>query len=164
MLENIRTQRCQMGDEENGLPEELEEPCTTFHNALGETEQCLKLILSSRVEETMESLDHLEQASLLLLNTYTLNSLFWMFLNTQGVSLTDHPIKKELERIQKTMAKVNEVKKKQKRETRKVTGANRFIRNALWSLEEKQKQQKRKSSENDSSSKKSKLDDSTDSP
>ena len=55
MLENIRTQRCQMGDEENGLPEELEEPCTTFHNALGETEQCLKLILSSRVEETMES-------------------------------------------------------------------------------------------------------------
>jgi len=44
-----------MGDEENGLPEELEEPCTTFHNALGEVEQCLKLILNSRVEETMES-------------------------------------------------------------------------------------------------------------
>jgi len=51
-LENIRRQ---MGDKENSLPEELEEPCTTFHNALGEVEQCLKLILDSRVEETMES-------------------------------------------------------------------------------------------------------------
>ena len=44
-----------MEDEENGLPEELEEPCTTFHNALGEIEKCLKLIHDTRVEETMES-------------------------------------------------------------------------------------------------------------
>jgi len=60
-------------------------------------------------------------------------------------------------------------------ETPKVSGANRFIRNALWSLEEskdklftdiisnlsfpEQKQQKRKGSEYEhSSSKKSKLD------
>lgn len=129
-------------EEEDGLPEELEEPCTSFHNSLGELEQSLKLLLNSRLEDTLENLDPLEQASLLLLNTYTLNSLFWTFLATQGVSLSDHPIKAELERIQRTMAKLKDVKNKQKGATPKISGANRFIRNALWSLEEKEKQKR----------------------
>lgn len=144
--------------EEDGLPEELEEPCTSFHNSLGELEQCLRLLLNSRLEDTLENLDPLEQASLLLQNTYTLNSLYWMFLTTQGVSLTDHPIKAELERIQKTMAKLKDVKSKQKGATPKIIGANRFIRNALWNLEEKEKQKRSRKNADDVTSKKAKLD------
>ena len=41
--------------EEDGLPEELEEPCTSFHNSLGELEQCLRLLLNSRLEDTLEN-------------------------------------------------------------------------------------------------------------
>ena len=44
-----------MEEEEDGLPEELEEPCTSFHNSLGEVEQCLKLLLNSRLEDTLEN-------------------------------------------------------------------------------------------------------------
>ena len=42
-------------EEEDELPEELEEPCTSFHNSLGELEQCLKLLLNSRLEDTLEN-------------------------------------------------------------------------------------------------------------
>lgn len=45
-------------EEEEGLPEELEEPCTSFHNSLGELEQCLKLLLNSRLEDTLENVRH----------------------------------------------------------------------------------------------------------
>lgn len=43
--------------EEDGLPEELEEPCTSFHNSLGELEQCLRLLLNSRLEDTLENVN-----------------------------------------------------------------------------------------------------------
>ena len=45
-----------MGEkEEDALPEELEEPCSSFHNSLGELEQCLRLLIDSRLEDTLEN-------------------------------------------------------------------------------------------------------------
>lgn len=46
--------------EEDELPEELEEPCTSFHNSLGELEQCLRLLLTTRPEDTQDNVHFLQ--------------------------------------------------------------------------------------------------------
>ncbi|KAF7249462.1 Nuclear nucleic acid-binding protein C1D [Varanus komodoensis] len=41
-------------------------------------------------------LDPLEQAKLDLVSVYTLNSMFWVYLATQGINPKEHPVKQEL--------------------------------------------------------------------
>uniref|UniRef100_A0A8C9FV45 Nuclear nucleic acid-binding protein C1D n=1 Tax=Pavo cristatus TaxID=9049 RepID=A0A8C9FV45_PAVCR len=40
----------------------------------------------------------LEQAKLDLVSAYTLNSMFWVYLATQGINPKEHPVKQELGR------------------------------------------------------------------
>ena len=50
----------------------------------------------------------LDSARLHLMIAYTVNSLFWMYLRTQGMDAHSHPVRAELERVKKALRKVKE--------------------------------------------------------
>ena len=54
----------------------------------------------------------LDSARMHLMVAYTVNSLFWMYLRTQGADVQNHPVRKELERVKKAMRKVKEAEAK----------------------------------------------------
>uniref|UniRef100_A0A1A8J1D5 Nuclear nucleic acid-binding protein C1D n=1 Tax=Nothobranchius kuhntae TaxID=321403 RepID=A0A1A8J1D5_NOTKU len=83
-------------------------------------------------------LDPLDQAKLDLMSVYTLNSLFWMYLVTQGINPREHGIKQELERIRTYMNRVKEITDKKKAARLDKGAASRFLRNALFDPESKQ--------------------------
>jgi len=91
---------------DDGLPEEMAGTFYDFHQALTTTEDLLKPYLSLPLDEMYDLLTPIEQAKSELITAYTVNSLFWAFLTTQGCKLEGHPLKKEMERIQKYMRKV----------------------------------------------------------
>uniref|UniRef100_A0A0E9TQJ0 Nuclear nucleic acid-binding protein C1D n=1 Tax=Anguilla anguilla TaxID=7936 RepID=A0A0E9TQJ0_ANGAN len=53
-------------------------------------------MISLSKNELLQKLDPLEQAKLDLMSAYSLNSLFWIYLVTQGINPKDHGIKQEL--------------------------------------------------------------------
>eukprot|EP00064_Thunnus_orientalis_P002818 superscaffoldBa00000218_g2826 len=76
------------------------------------------------------------------MSAYTLNSLFWMYLVTQGVNPREHGIKQELERIRTYMNRVKEITDKKKAARLDKGAAARFVRNALYEPEEKESRKK----------------------
>ncbi|XP_062375926.1 nuclear nucleic acid-binding protein C1D [Sardina pilchardus] len=115
-------------------PSEIEEYLTGFDTSLGSVDGVVqKLMTASRNEQ---KLDPLEQAKLDLMSAYALNSLFWMYLVTQGINPKEHGIKQELERIRAHMNKVKEITDRKKAARLDKGAAGRFVRNALWQAEE----------------------------
>ncbi|XP_021245642.1 nuclear nucleic acid-binding protein C1D isoform X2 [Numida meleagris] len=86
----------------------------------------------SMLELVSYTLEPLEQAKLDLVSAYTLNSMFWVYLATQGINPKEHPVKQELERIRTYMNKVKEIADKKKASKLDKGAASRFVRNALW--------------------------------
>ncbi|KAG5266560.1 hypothetical protein AALO_G00233510 [Alosa alosa] len=115
-------------------PSEIEEYLTGFDTSLGSVNDVVqKLVTTSRNDQ---KLDPLEQAKLDLMSAYALNSLFWMYLVTQGINPKEHGIKQELERIRAHMNKVKDITDKKKAARLDKGAAGRFVRNALWQAEE----------------------------
>ncbi|XP_076141212.1 nuclear nucleic acid-binding protein C1D [Alosa pseudoharengus] len=115
-------------------PSEIEEYLTGFDTSLGSVNDVVqKLVTTSRNDQ---KLDPLEQAKLDLMSAFALNSLFWMYLVTQGINPKEHGIKQELERIRVHMNKVKDIMDKKKAARLDKGAAGRFVRNALWQAEE----------------------------
>ncbi|KAK2824563.1 hypothetical protein Q5P01_021738 [Channa striata] len=76
------------------------------------------------------------------MSAYTLNSLFWMYLVTQGVNPREHGIKQELERIRTYMNKVKEITDKKKAARLDKGAATRFLRSALYDSKDKESRKK----------------------
>uniref|UniRef100_A0A8C0RZ49 Nuclear nucleic acid-binding protein C1D n=1 Tax=Canis lupus familiaris TaxID=9615 RepID=A0A8C0RZ49_CANLF len=87
---------------------------------------------SRRPAPEARELDPLEQAKVDLVSAYTLNSMFWVYLATQGVNPKEHPVKQELERIRVYMNRVKEITDKKKAGKLDKGAASRFVKNALW--------------------------------
>merc|ERR1712142_1066395 len=100
--------------------------------ALGEMEDVLNLQFDIPDAKLSEKLTPIERAKLDLANAYALNSIFFQYLATRGVSIKDHPLKAELDRIKGCMNRVKEVEEKQKAPKINKDAAKRFVRNALW--------------------------------
>merc|ERR1711915_552808 len=98
-----------------------------------------------------ESLTPLERAKLDLANAYALNSIFFQYLSTRGVSIKDSALKFELDRIKECMNRVKEVEAKQNAPKLNKDAAKRFIRSALWQ-QAQQKTHKTAAQEGESSS------------
>ncbi|CDQ80675.1 unnamed protein product [Oncorhynchus mykiss] len=79
-------------------PTEIEEQLTGFESSVGAVNNMVQTILSMPRNELVKKLDPLEQAKLDLMSAYSLNSLFWMYLVTQGINPKEHAIKQELVR------------------------------------------------------------------
>merc|ERR1712228_555604 len=104
-----------------------------FDNSLHNLETTLKPFLKIPVNDISDKVDDpLLKARLDLMVAYSINSLFWAYLTTQGVNPKQHPIRNELKRIQEYMGKVKLAEEKKKMARIDTHAAQRFVRNALW--------------------------------
>ncbi|XP_014037509.2 nuclear nucleic acid-binding protein C1D [Salmo salar] len=118
-------------------PTEIVEQLTGFESSVGAVNNMVQTVISMPRNELVQRLDPLEQAKLDLMSAYSLNSLFWMYLVTQGINPKEHGIKQELERIRMYMNRVKEITDRRKAARLNKAAASRFLRNALWKLEER---------------------------
>ncbi|XP_071385718.1 nuclear nucleic acid-binding protein C1D [Centroberyx affinis] len=117
-------------------PTEIEEQLTGFESSVTSVKTMLQTLMSMPRNDLLQKLDPLDQAKLDLMSAYTLNSLYWMYLVTQGINPREHGIKQELERIRTYMNRVKEITDKKKAARLDKGAAARFVRNALYDAEE----------------------------
>ncbi|XP_059421543.1 nuclear nucleic acid-binding protein C1D [Carassius carassius] len=120
-------------------PTEIEENLNDFESSLSTVQNMVQTLASVSRSDNLLKLDPLDQAKLDLMSAYALNSMFWMYLVTQGVNPKDHAIKQELDRIRTYMNKVKEITDKRKAARLDKDAASRFVRNALWDAEDKKR-------------------------
>lgn len=125
-------------------PHEIDDQLSGFDSSVSSVKTMLEKLMSMPRNELLQKLDPLDQAKLDLMSAYTLNSLFWMYLVTQGVNPREHGIKQELERIRTYMNKVKEITDKKKAARLDKGAAGRFVRNALYEPGEKDLKRKTK--------------------
>ncbi|XP_039995781.1 nuclear nucleic acid-binding protein C1D [Xiphias gladius] len=123
-------------------PHEIDEQLAGFDDSVRSVKTMLDKLMSMPRNDPLQKLDPLDQAKLDLMSAYTLNSLFWMYLVTQGVNPRDHGIKQELERIRTYMNRVKEITDKKKAARLDKGAAARFVRNALYDKQEKDSRKK----------------------
>ncbi|MEE6474520.1 hypothetical protein FKM82_010409 [Ascaphus truei] len=112
-------------------PTEIHEYLLAFDNSVGSVDDMLNRMMSVSRTELLQKVEPLEQAKLDLVAAYTLNSLFWIYLTTQGVNPKEHPVKEELERIRTYMNRVKEITDRKKAARLDRGAARRFIKHAL---------------------------------
>uniref|UniRef100_A0A3Q3K8H0 Nuclear nucleic acid-binding protein C1D n=1 Tax=Monopterus albus TaxID=43700 RepID=A0A3Q3K8H0_MONAL len=110
-------------------PHEIDEQLTGFDSSVSSVKTMLDKLMSMHRNDLLQKLNPLDQAKLDLMSAYTLNSLFWMYLVTQGVNPREHGIKQELERIRTYMNRVKEITDKKKAARLDKGAAARFLRN-----------------------------------
>ncbi|XP_053476637.1 nuclear nucleic acid-binding protein C1D [Ictalurus furcatus] len=122
-----------MADEDSleDYPAEIAEYLTGFVSSVSSVQNVIQTLMSVSKGDSLK-LGPLEQAKLDLMSVYALNSLFWMYLVTQGVNPKDHGIKQELERIRTNMNRIKEITDKKQATCLDKDAASRFVRNALW--------------------------------
>ncbi|XP_077015393.1 nuclear nucleic acid-binding protein C1D-like [Tamandua tetradactyla] len=113
-------------------PVKIHEYLSTFENSIGAVDEMLKTMMSVSRNELLQKLNPLEQAKVDLVSAYTLNSMFWIYLATQGVNPKEHPVKQELGRIRVYTNRVKEITDKKKSGKLDRSAASRFVKNALW--------------------------------
>ncbi|KAI1240403.1 hypothetical protein IHE44_0008823, partial [Lamprotornis superbus] len=89
----------EMSEDDNNMeeyPTEIHDYLAAFEKSLGSVDEMLKTMMSVSRSELLQKLDPLEQAKLDLVSVYTLNSMFWVYLATQGINPKEHPVKQEL--------------------------------------------------------------------
>ncbi|XP_056105725.1 nuclear nucleic acid-binding protein C1D [Rhinichthys klamathensis goyatoka] len=120
-------------------PTEIEENLNDFDSSVSSVQNMVQTLVSVSRSDHLRKLDPLDQAKLDLMSAYALNSMFWMYLVTQGVNPKDHAIKQELERIRTYMNKVKEITDRRKAARLDKDAASRFVRSALWEPEDKKR-------------------------
>ncbi|XP_003963909.1 nuclear nucleic acid-binding protein C1D [Takifugu rubripes] len=130
------------GHRNEDYPEEIDDQLTSFNSSVSSVKTMLEKLMSIPRNEEPQKLNPLDQAKLDLMSVYTLNSLFWMYLVTQGVNPREHGIKQELERIRLCMNRVKEITEKKKAARLDKGAAARFVRSALYEPEEKDDRRK----------------------
>ncbi|XP_029305875.1 nuclear nucleic acid-binding protein C1D [Cottoperca gobio] len=118
-------------------PDEIDEQLTGFDASVSSVKTMLGKLMAMPRNDLLQKLDPLDQAKLDLMSVYTLNSLFWMYLVTQGINPREHAIKQELERIRTYMNKVKEITDRKKAARLDKGAAARFLRSALYEPDEK---------------------------
>ncbi|XP_041361492.1 nuclear nucleic acid-binding protein C1D-like [Gigantopelta aegis] len=114
------------------IPAEMKKKLFSFNTALTELETTLDPLISCPHSVLSESLESLELGKMELVTAYTINSLFWMYLNVCGVNPKEHAVKQELERIRSYMKRVTEIQEKANAPKLNKPAAKRFIKSALW--------------------------------
>jgi exosome complex protein LRP1 len=95
------------------------------HSNLNTIEDCMNHLLEdNRYEKCYDQLASIEKAKLDVGVAYGLASLLFITLKSQGMPASDHPIKDDLNRIKKYVAKIKEMEQQQQpsaTDERKVT-------------------------------------------
>ena len=94
-----------MGGDDN-VPDEVKKALDNFDKALDNIEKVVKPFVKNPVKDVIPKLEPLENAKLNVAISYSLNSLFYMYLKTQGSNPNNHPVKQDLERVKRYMEKI----------------------------------------------------------
>ncbi|KGL77586.1 Nuclear nucleic acid-binding protein C1D, partial [Tinamus guttatus] len=125
-----------MSEDDNveDYPSEIHDYLAAFEKSLVSVDEMLQTMMSVSRIELFRKLEPLEQAKLDLVSAYALNSMFWMYLATQGINPKEHPVKRELVRFLHYLHCniVKEIEDKKKASKLDKGAASRFVRNALW--------------------------------
>jgi len=117
------------------LPNDIQQDITNFENILDKLEGQLDPFFKVSLKEHQEKLSPVESAKLNITVAYALNSLFFMYLQTQGVSPHEHQVKTELERIKPYILKLKNMSNNKTEEKPKMQidseAAKRMIDNTL---------------------------------
>lgn len=108
-----------------------------FREHLTDMNKYIEIACSSSVYDDLNLEDKVKYDLFL---TYSLNSMFWLYLRTQGLDPVKHDIKSEIERVRNytTRAKQAYDRKYVMKHIDKEAAA-RFVRNGLWEPGEKDK-------------------------
>ncbi|XP_057562998.1 nuclear nucleic acid-binding protein C1D-like, partial [Hippopotamus amphibius kiboko] len=122
------------GEEINeDYPVEIHEYLSKFENSTGVVDEMLKtMMMSVSRNELLQKLDPLEQAKVDSVSAYTFNSMFWVYLASQGVDRKEHPVKQELEGIGVYVNRAQEITDKKKAGKLDRGVPSRFVKTALW--------------------------------
>ncbi|KAJ1855464.1 hypothetical protein GGH12_003433 [Coemansia sp. RSA 1822] len=105
--------------------------------AVDQIQKTLGPVLTQPLNELLPKLTPIQRCELEALVAYSIDTLFWIYLKVNGVPPKEHPIMKELQRVQRYIEKINRAKGSDKPEPRAMKvdagAADRFIRNAIAS-------------------------------
>lgn len=106
---------------------------SALSNSLDELEEKLEPLFSKPLEETIGSLETLQQTKLQVLLPYLVNDLIFIYLKTKGIDPKTHPVVAELERVRQYFAKIKDAEEPEKSRTAVVdkAAAARFIKHAI---------------------------------
>eukprot|EP00051_Salpingoeca_urceolata_P028502 m.487206 g.487206 ORF g.487206 m.487206 type:complete len:172 (-) comp24871_c0_seq1:87-602(-) len=118
------------------LPAEVARDIASLEAAVGEIDGHIKPLLAQPVHTLRSQLSPLEAAKFDLNVAYAINSLFWVYLCTQGGATKDHPVRTELTRVRDYMKKIQDAETATERDPAmsrvNKEAAQRFIRGALF--------------------------------
>ncbi|KAJ1883115.1 hypothetical protein GGI16_005277 [Coemansia sp. S142-1] len=112
-----------------------------FTLAVDQVQRSLEPILKQPLSEVLPKLSTIQRCELEALVAYSIDTLFWIYLKINGVPAKEHPVMKELQRVQRYIAKINVAKNTQSTgndgngRTMQLDkdAADRFIKNSLSS-------------------------------
>jgi exosome complex protein LRP1 len=92
-----------------------------------------ELLQTACEKDVYEKLDIDDRVKYDLFLSYSLNSLFWLYLRTQGVDPSKHAVKSEIDRVREYNARAKQVQDRKTIMPRiDKAAAQRFIRSGLW--------------------------------
>ena len=127
----------------SNLPADLAEPVTDLAAAIGTIEAQVQRLQGASWAATCKGLSPLEVARMHLMVSYTINTLFYLYLKTQGLPTAGHPVLEELERVKAYIRKVKQVSQAQAQargvapEATNQAAAQRFISETLAGTSER---------------------------
>ena len=99
----------QASSSSGALPADIAQPVEEFDDQLKKIEVLVHQLQAAPWAKTCGSgTAALDSARLHLTIAYAVNSLFWIYLRTQGVRAQNHPVRGELERIKNSLRKLKE--------------------------------------------------------
>jgi len=122
-------------ESEDEMTEEMRSDIVSLDETITNIEQTLAPFFKTPCKETLSKLSELEAAKLQVAMAYAINTLIFLYLKTEGVSPSDHPVKAELDRIRSYFKKVKDLSEKENPSKRTLVvnkdAAARFINHAL---------------------------------
>lgn len=100
-----------------------------FHSSVDKIGENLQLCCGNDVYSTLSPEEKVEYDLFL---SYSLNSLFWSYLRTQGVDPKDHGVKNELDRVRSYMTRAKQVHDRKQMPRVDQEAAERFVTSGLW--------------------------------
>ncbi|EZA52027.1 hypothetical protein DMN91_009667 [Ooceraea biroi] len=106
-----------------------------FHEAAFKIQDMIELVNNPQLYDKLSNADKIKYNLLL---SYSLNSIFWMYLRAEGVDPSNHRIRAENERLKKAMIRAKQISDRITLMPRvDKNAAKRFVRNGLWDPKQK---------------------------
>ncbi|KAK9503289.1 hypothetical protein O3M35_011890 [Rhynocoris fuscipes] len=115
-------------------PKELLKQLEDFKNSRTNIETVLDLLMEGNVFDKLTTEDKVKHD---LFISYTLTSLYWMYLRTKGINPASHMVKAEIDRVQEYNKKFKRVLDRKSAPHIQKAAAGRFVKHGLWQPKEK---------------------------